>query len=103
MYIVLSLTAHREGRKWVSSCPELGTASCGDTKQEALENIQEATLLYLNTLEELGECQKVLHERGIAVHRGEATSIGNPAPQPHRRSAEVVYPAMITLPVACSA
>ncbi|MEY2831423.1 MAG: hypothetical protein RLZZ574_681 [Cyanobacteriota bacterium] len=33
---------------WAAWCPELpGCTSCGDTKEEALENIEEAIELYL--------------------------------------------------------
>jgi predicted RNase H-like HicB family nuclease len=32
---------------YVAECPEIGTASQGKTETEALANLQEATLLYL--------------------------------------------------------
>lgn len=67
-YIVVTLALHREGRAWVSECVELGTVSCGSTEQEALENIKDATTLYLNGLEDLGECEQVLREKGITIH-----------------------------------
>ena len=39
---------------YVSKCPELGVASCGDTLEEAQENLKEAVELYLENAKELG-------------------------------------------------
>ena len=39
-----------EGDYYVSSSPELGTASFGHNEREALENLADATEVYLNTL-----------------------------------------------------
>ena len=39
---------------YVSKCPELGVASCGDTPEEALNNLKEAVELYLDNAVELG-------------------------------------------------
>ena len=39
---------------YVSKCPELGVASCGDTPKEALSNLKEAVELYLDNAKELG-------------------------------------------------
>jgi predicted RNase H-like HicB family nuclease len=38
---------HQEGALYVASCPEAGTTSQGETMEEALKNLQEATELYL--------------------------------------------------------
>lgn len=38
---------YREGDVYVAECPEVGTASQGDTIEEALANLKEATELYL--------------------------------------------------------
>ena len=37
----------KEGNLYVAQCPEVGTASQGDTIELALENLREATELYL--------------------------------------------------------
>ena len=63
-FIDLTLRAHRERDQFVSECVELGLSSCGDTLDEAFRSIIEATELYLETLEDLGETERVLHERG---------------------------------------
>jgi predicted RNase H-like HicB family nuclease len=57
-----------EGDYYVSKCLELGTASFGRTTQEAFDNVVDATQVYLNTLEELGECRQVLKEKGVKVY-----------------------------------
>ena len=38
---------HREGDLYVAECPEVGTASQGQTIEDALANLKEATELYL--------------------------------------------------------
>lgn len=70
-YIVVTLRIWEENNHFVSECPEFDVASCGDTIDEALKNIKEATLLYLNTIEEKGERQRIFHERNIRMHHVE--------------------------------
>jgi predicted RNase H-like HicB family nuclease len=38
---------HKEDNFYVAQCPEIGTASQGETIEEAVNNLQEATELYL--------------------------------------------------------
>ena len=38
---------HKEDALYVAECPEVGTASQGETIEEAVKNLQEATELYL--------------------------------------------------------
>jgi predicted RNase H-like HicB family nuclease len=42
---------YKEGNLYVGECPEVGTASQGETVEEALKNLQEATELYLEEFE----------------------------------------------------
>jgi len=70
-YIEVTFRIHQENSHFVSACPELDVASCGDTIDEALKNIREATLLYLNTIEEQGERQRIFHEKRITLHHKE--------------------------------
>jgi len=44
----------KEKEAYVSKCPELGVASCGDSITEATENLKEAVELYLENAEALG-------------------------------------------------
>jgi predicted RNase H-like HicB family nuclease len=50
----LTATIWEEEGIYVSKCPELGVASCGDTPKEALSNLKEAVELYLDNAKELG-------------------------------------------------
>jgi predicted RNase H-like HicB family nuclease len=38
---------HKENDLYVAECPEVGTVSQGETIEEAVHNLQEATELYL--------------------------------------------------------
>lgn len=44
----------KEKESYVSKCPELGVASCGDSIPEAIQNIKDAVGLYLENAEVLG-------------------------------------------------
>jgi predicted RNase H-like HicB family nuclease len=68
-YVVLTLSVAREGKHYISECPELGTASFGDTFDEALANVVDATTEYLSAIERLGERKRIFKERGITIHR----------------------------------
>jgi predicted RNase H-like HicB family nuclease len=43
----LTAVLHQEGTLWVAECPEVGTVSQGETIEEAVANLKEATELYL--------------------------------------------------------
>lgn len=38
---------HREGDLFVAACPEVGSVSQGENMEQALQNLKEATELYL--------------------------------------------------------
>lgn len=50
----LTVSIWEEEGVYVSRCQEIEVASCGDTPQEALDNIQEAIELYLENARVLG-------------------------------------------------
>ena len=45
---IFSAIIHKEDDLYVADCPEVGTVSQGSTIEEALENLKEATELYLS-------------------------------------------------------
>jgi predicted RNase H-like HicB family nuclease len=45
--ITLTAIIHREDDLYVAECPEVGTASQGKTIEKAIDNLKEATELYL--------------------------------------------------------
>lgn len=67
-YVVLSGYAEKEGTQYVSICRELGTASCGDTAEEALQNLEDAIGVHLHALAEIGESERFFRERGIRIN-----------------------------------
>lgn len=69
-YVVLTFRIYQEGDQYVSECAELRTASCGDSIEEAVANIKEATLLYLNAIEESGERERIFRRRNIHIYLG---------------------------------
>jgi len=44
---MLTAVLHKEDEIYVAECPEAGTVSQGDILQEAVDNLKEATELYL--------------------------------------------------------
>jgi len=68
-YIRVTLEFIKEGRRWTAYCVELGTATFGKSIQEANERIKEAVLLHLNTLEDVGECERFLKECGVKFYQ----------------------------------
>jgi len=51
MLKTLTAVIHREGDWYVAECPEVGTASQGTTIEESVDNLKEATELYLEEIE----------------------------------------------------
>ncbi|KPJ83688.1 MAG: hypothetical protein AMS18_17375 [Gemmatimonas sp. SG8_17] len=43
----MTAVVHQEDEIYVAECPEVGTVSQGTTVQEAVDNLKEATELYL--------------------------------------------------------
>lgn len=66
-YVVLTALAEPDGALWSSTCLELGVTSSGDTEKEAIENLKDATILYLDTLDDLGIADRVLREKGVRI------------------------------------
>ncbi len=67
-YIVLTHVFHKEGRKWVADCRELGTSTFGRSLGEAEKRLKDAVLCHLNTLEEVGERGRFFRENNIQFH-----------------------------------
>ena len=43
----LTAVVHKEENMYVAQCPEVGTVSQGETLEKAVDNLKEATELYL--------------------------------------------------------
>jgi predicted RNase H-like HicB family nuclease len=46
--VTLTAILHREGDMYVAKCPEVGTVSQGATVEDAIDNLREATELYVD-------------------------------------------------------
>lgn len=67
-YICVTFSIVPEEGKYTAYCEELGTATCGDSIDEAIKNIREAILVDLNTMEHYGERARFFSKRGIRVY-----------------------------------
>jgi predicted RNase H-like HicB family nuclease len=66
--MVLSAVVHREDDMFVAECPEIGTASQGKTLEEAIDNLREATELYLEEFPRPAGPHPILTTFEIAAH-----------------------------------
>ncbi|WP_342678073.1 type II toxin-antitoxin system HicB family antitoxin, partial [Methanofollis sp. UBA420] len=55
----LTAALWEEEKIYVSKCPEIGVASCGDTPDEALAHLKEAVELYLENAMALGMMEDI--------------------------------------------
>jgi predicted RNase H-like HicB family nuclease len=67
-YIVLTYEFYQEDDQWVGTCRELGTSVCADTREEAMEDLQEAVGVHLNTLEDVGERKRFFRDHKIKYY-----------------------------------
>ena len=65
--ITLTAILHREDDLYVAECPEVGSASQGKTIEEAIQNLKEATEIYLEEFP-LKEVPRSLLTTFEAVH-----------------------------------
>ena len=65
--IVVTGIAEREGNQFVSLCPELDVASCGDTAEEALDMLEDALQVFIGALIEVDTLSRVFKERGVEI------------------------------------
>lgn len=66
---VISFTVHlfKEGDVYVAHVPELDVSSCGDTPEQARENIQDAVRGLLETSQGMGTLEEILEEAGYQL------------------------------------
>lgn len=69
MKMKLTEEVWKEGNMYVSFCPELDVASCGETVEQARRNLQEVILINLEETKKMGTFDKFLEEAGL--QRGE--------------------------------
>jgi predicted RNase H-like HicB family nuclease len=64
-YVVFTFRFEKEDGRWTAYCDELGTATFGRSLPEAERKLNEAVLLHLSTLEEVGERERFFKEHHI--------------------------------------
>ena len=89
-FILMSLVASEEEGGYASVCPELGVASQGETAEEAISNLRDAALIFLNTIEQLGQRERVFKERHIKIHLHKPTEANVKLNQPSQLASYLV-------------
>ena len=69
-YVALTGTIEPEDDGFNAYCPELGVATCGDTVEEALDNLGDAIGLQVLELADIGRLERDFREKGITVKTG---------------------------------
>ena len=69
-YIILTGYTEWDEVAYASYCYELGVASCDDTADQALDQLEDAIAVYLEGLVELGQLERKFAERNIQIHAG---------------------------------
>lgn len=60
----------KEGNMYVSYCPELDIAACGETVDQAKKNLKEVILINLEEAQKIGTLDKLLQEAGFDNTQG---------------------------------
>jgi predicted RNase H-like HicB family nuclease len=70
MHKIFTFTAilHKEKDLYVAECPEVGTASQGDSIEDALANLQEATEVYLEEFPDTVSQHPIITAFEVPVH-----------------------------------
>jgi hypothetical protein len=70
LIVPLTIAVWREDGQWLSECLELGIGTFGSTPDDAASEAVDAVYSYLNTLEKLGERERVFAEKSISTYVG---------------------------------
>ncbi len=65
MIIKLTEELWKEGNMYVSYCPELDIASCGESIEQAKKNLKEVISINLEEARKMGTFEKLLEEAGF--------------------------------------
>jgi predicted RNase H-like HicB family nuclease len=57
----------KEGDAFVAHAPKLDVSSCGDTDEEARQNIREAVAAFLESARRMGTLREILEEAGYRL------------------------------------
>lgn len=65
MKIRLTEEIWKEGNMYVSYCPELDIASCGEDVQQAKKNLMEAIIINIEETKKMGTFEQFLEDYGL--------------------------------------
>jgi len=65
---ILTAVLHKEDNIYVAECPEVGTFSQGRTIEEAVNNLKEATELYLEEFQPRGTEKALMTTLEVAIN-----------------------------------
>ena len=65
---VFTAVIHKEGNIYVAECPDVGTVSQGYTIEEAIDNLKEATELYLEEFPLKTKSRPILTTFEVAIN-----------------------------------
>jgi len=71
MKIKLTEEIWKEGNMYVSYCPELDIASCGESVEQARKNLKEVILINIEETQKLGTFDQFLQEAGFEENQDE--------------------------------
>ena len=74
MKIRLTEEIWKEGNMYVSYCPELDIASCGEDVHQAKKNLIEAIMINIEETKKMGTFQKFIEDCGLEVINAEILS-----------------------------
>jgi len=75
MKIKLTEELWKEGNMYVSYCPELDVASCGETVEEAKKNLKEAISISIVETKKMGTFDQFLQEAGFYKSQDDVLSV----------------------------
>ena len=64
----LTAVIWKEGRRFVSKCPELGVASYGNTPEDARAALKKALVLYLENVQALAETLEIVSDKRLMAN-----------------------------------
>ena len=75
MKIKLKKELWKEGNMYVSYCPELDIAACGESIEQAKKNLRKVILINLEEAQKMGTFDRLLQEAGFDEIEGAVLSV----------------------------
>ena len=89
----IRIRSEQDGDLWSAYCDELGLASCGTTRDEAIANLRHAVIAFCRALDKRGILESRLAEKGIHYETIEQRS---PEPTSNKLNLGELNPILVT-------